>query len=52
MPVWHFTVDIGGATQAQSQASHTELLKLQDFREKGALTEEEFQYDKKRVLGN
>ena len=43
MPLWHFTVDIGGATQVQSQASHAELLKLQDLREKGDLTEEEFQ---------
>ena len=46
MPLWHFTGDFSGATQAQSQASHAEFLKLQDLREKGALTEKEFQYDK------
>jgi len=41
-----------GATQAQSQDSHGELLKLQDLREKGVLTEDEFQREKKRVLAN
>jgi hypothetical protein len=41
-----------GATQAQSQDSHGELLKLKDLREKGVLTEDEFQREKKRVLAN
>ena len=41
-----------GSLQAKPQDLHAELLKLQDLREKGVLTEEEFQYEKKRVLGN
>jgi hypothetical protein len=41
-----------GVTQAKSQDSHAELLKLQDLREKSVLTEEEFQREKKRVLEN
>jgi len=31
---------------------HADLLKLQDLREKGILSEEEFQREKNRVLGN
>jgi hypothetical protein len=34
------------------QDLHAELLKLQDLREKGILTDEEFQREKKRVLSN
>jgi hypothetical protein len=40
------------STPAKPQDSHAELLKLQDLREKGVLTEEEFQREKNRVLGN
>jgi len=41
-----------GSTPPKSQDPHAELLKLQDLRERGILTEEEFQREKKRVLGN
>jgi hypothetical protein len=41
-----------GSTSAKPQDSHAELLKLQDLREKGIVTEEEFQREKNRVLGN
>ncbi len=42
----------GGSTPEKSQDPHAELLKLQDLREKGILTEKEFQREKKRILGN
>ncbi len=38
--------------KTKSEDPHAELLKFQDLREKGILTEEEFQREKKRVLGN
>jgi len=41
-----------GSTPPKSQDTHAELLKLQDLREKGVVTEEEFQREKRRVLGN
>ena len=41
-----------GSTPPKSQDPHAELLKLHDLRERGILTEEEFQREKKRVLGN
>lgn len=41
-----------GSTPPKPQDSHAELLKLQDLREKGIVTEEEFQREKNRVLGN
>ena len=41
-----------GSTPEKSQDPHAELLKLQDLREKGILTEKEFQREKKRILGN
>jgi hypothetical protein len=36
----------------KSQDIHADLLKLQDLREKGILSEEEFLREKSRVLGN
>ena len=41
-----------GSTPTKSQDPHAELLKFQDLREKGILSEEEFQREKKRILGN
>lgn len=41
-----------GSMPPKPQDLHAELLKLQDLREKGILTDEEFQCEKKRVLGN
>ena len=41
-----------GSTPPKSQDPHAELLKLHDLRERGILTEEEFQREKNRVLGN
>jgi hypothetical protein len=38
------------ATPPKSQDAHGELLKWQDLREKGVLTEDEFQREKLRVL--
>lgn len=38
--------------KTKSEDPHAELLKFQDLRDKGILTEEEFQREKKRVLGN
>jgi hypothetical protein len=38
--------------KTKSEDPHAELLKLHDLREKGILTEEEFQREKTRILGN
>lgn len=43
----HSNMDI-----TKSPDIHADLLKLQDLREKGILSEEEFQREKSRVLGN
>ena len=41
-----------GSTPPKSQDPYVELLKLQELLEKGIVTEEEFQREKKRILGN
>lgn len=41
-----------GSTPEKSEDPHAELLKMQDLREKGILTEDEFQREKTRILGS
>ena len=42
---------ISHLSNTKSQDTHAELLKFQYLREKGVLTEEEFQREKARILG-
>ena len=41
-----------GPTSPKPQDTHAELMKFHDLREKSILTEEEFQREKTRILGN
>lgn len=46
------TVEAGGAPGLQGADRFEELAKASELRDKGILTEEEFQTEKKRILGS